>query len=51
MEKIKKFQAKYLKKEIPKFNVGDTVHVYVKIKEEGKTRIQVFEGIVIKKKD
>ena len=33
-----------------RFNVGDTVRVHVKIKEEGKTRTQVFEGIVIKKK-
>ena len=32
-----------------KFNVGDTVRVHVKIKEEGKTRTQVFEGIVIKR--
>ena len=30
--------------------VGDTVRVYVRIKEEGKTRIQVFEGVAIKKK-
>lgn len=37
-------------KEDPKFGIGDTVLVYVKIKEEGKTRIQVFEGIVIRKK-
>jgi len=33
-----------------RFNVGDTVCVHVKIKEEGKTRTQVFEGIVIKRK-
>lgn len=31
------------------FNVGDTVRVFQKIKEEeGKERIQVFEGIVIR---
>ena len=30
--------------------VGDTVRVYVRIKEEGKTRIQVFEGVAIKRK-
>ncbi|UCD55836.1 MAG: 50S ribosomal protein L19 [Candidatus Omnitrophota bacterium] len=33
-----------------KIKIGDTVRVYVKIKEEGKTRTQVFEGIAIKKK-
>jgi len=40
-------EAKYLKKDIPKFNVGDTVDVQLKIVEEGKTRLQTFEGIVI----
>jgi large subunit ribosomal protein L19 len=39
-----------VKQEISKFNVGDTVLVYVKIKEEGKTRIQSFEGVVIRRK-
>ena len=33
-----------------KVKVGDTVRVYVRIKEEGKTRIQVFEGVAIKRK-
>ena len=47
---IRHIEEKYTKKEIPKFNIGDTVSVYVRIQEEGKTRIQVFEGIVIKKK-
>jgi len=32
------------------FRPGDKVRVYVKIKEKDKERIQVFEGIVIKKK-
>ena len=50
MNKLKGFEEKYLKKDIPKFNVGDTIHVYVKIKEEEKTRTQVFDGTVIKKK-
>ena len=40
-------EAKYLKKEIPKFNIGDTVDVQIKIVEEGKTRLQTFEGTVI----
>lgn len=50
MNKLKGFEEKYLKKDAPKFNVGDTVLVHVKIKEEDKTRIQVFDGIVIRKK-
>jgi large subunit ribosomal protein L19 len=40
-------EAQYLKKEIPDFNIGDTVDVQVKIVEEGKTRAQSFEGVVI----
>jgi large subunit ribosomal protein L19 len=40
-------EAKYLKKDMPKFNIGDTVDVQLKIVEEGKSRIQTFEGIVI----
>lgn len=35
---------------IPDFNVGDTVDVYVKIKEGDKERIQVFSGTVIRKR-
>ena len=50
MKKIKDLEAKYMKKDVPQFSIGDTVSVYVRIKEEGKTRTQVFEGIVIRKK-
>ena len=50
MEKMKHFEGKYLKKEVPKFNIGDTVLVHVKIKEGDKTRVQVFEGVVIRRK-
>ena len=38
-----------LKAEVPEFRVGDTVKVYGKIKEGNRERIQVFEGLVIKK--
>jgi len=50
MDKIRGIEEKYLKKDIPKFNVGDTARVYMKIVEEGKTRIQAFEGVVIARK-
>lgn len=36
-------------KEVPDFNAGDTVKVYVKIKEGARERIQMFEGLVIKR--
>ena len=39
------------KKELPKFNIGDTLRVYVKIQEsEDKFRLQPFEGICIRKR-
>ena len=49
MDKIGIIESKYLKKDILKFNVGDTVRVYVKIPEEDRVRLQAFEGVVIKK--
>ena len=48
-EIIKSLEAAQLKAEVPSFSVGDTVKVYAKIKEGNRERIQVFEGIVIKK--
>ena len=47
---IKLVEAAHLKKDITQFNVGDTVDVLVRIIEEGKTRAQTFEGVVIAKK-
>ena len=48
MDKMQKLvEAKFLKKDMPQFNIGDTVDVQLKIVEEGKSRIQTFEGIVI----
>jgi large subunit ribosomal protein L19 len=36
--------------QIPEFRVGDTVRVHSKISEGDKERIQIFEGVVIRKK-
>ena len=47
---IKSVQEKYLRKDIPDFRPGDTVRVYQKVKEGDKERIQVFEGVVIRKR-
>ena len=41
----------YIKKEVPAFNVGDTVKVHVKIKEGNRERIQIFEGFVLKRQN
>lgn len=48
---IKEIEAEQIKKELPVFNVGDTVRVDVRIKEGNKERIQAFEGTVIKKQN
>ncbi len=47
MEKIQAFVNEQLKTEVPQFGIGDTVKVYVRIKEGEKDRIQMFEGTVI----
>ena len=48
-EIIKKIEEEQLKKDVPQFRVGDTVMVYGKINEGNRERIQVFEGVVLKK--
>ena len=45
---IKGIEDAQLREKPLEFNVGDTVKVYAEIKEGEKTRIQVFEGTVIK---
>lgn len=49
MDIIKSIEHEQLKNKIPDLRVGDTVRVHVKIKEGNRERIQVFEGIIIKK--
>ena len=39
-----------LRTDLPQLNVGDTVHVYIKVKEGTRERIQMFEGTIIAKK-
>ncbi len=49
-ELMKVVQEKYTRTDIPEFRPGDTVRVYVKVKEGDKERIQAFEGVVIRKR-
>ena len=48
-EIIRSIEAEQLKADVTEFAVGDTVKVYGKIKEGNRERIQVFEGIVLKR--
>jgi large subunit ribosomal protein L19 len=41
----------YVREDIPKFNVGDTVKVHIKIKEGSRERVQIFEGFVLKRQN
>lgn len=50
MDKIKLIEEQFTKRELPKFNVGDTVRILTKIPEgPDKVRLHPFEGIVIAK--
>jgi large subunit ribosomal protein L19 len=48
-EIIKEIEKEQLKTDITPFEVGDTIRVYSKVKEGNRERLQMFEGIVIKK--
>ena len=49
-ELMEAVESKSIKKEIPYFEIGDTVDVHCKIEEGNKTRVQVFSGTVIARK-
>ena len=49
MDIIKSIEHEQLKNKIPDLKVGNTVRVHQRIKEGNRERIQVFEGIIIKK--
>lgn len=49
MDLVKIIEQDQLRKDIPSFNVGDTVKVHVKVKEGTRERVQVYEGTVLKR--
>ena len=51
MDIIKSIEHEQLKSKIPDIKIGDTVRVHQRVKEGNRERIQVFEGIVIKKQN
>lgn len=50
MNLIHSLEQEQIKKDIVKFNPGDTVRVHVKVIEGARERIQVFEGVVIRRR-
>ena len=50
MNQLERIQRSLQKKVVPRFEIGDTVRVHVKVVEGEKERIQVYEGAVIARK-
>lgn len=50
MNIVEMVEQPYLRNDVPAFHIGDTVKVYVKIKEGDKERVQMYEGVVIARK-
>lgn len=51
MELIKNLEKEMIRMDLPSFSAGDTIKVHVKIREGEKERIQVFQGVVISKRN
>jgi len=51
MDIMNAITQEYKKNDIPEFGIGDTVKVYIKIKEGSRERVQLFEGFVLKKQN
>ncbi len=50
MDVLKAITQEQIRTDLPKLQIGDTVKLYVKIREGNKERVQMFEGTVISKK-
>ena len=50
-EIIRSIEAKQIRSDMPQFDVGDTVRVWVKVVEGNRERLQAFEGTVIAKRN
>ena len=46
---LREYQARYMKRRVPIFHVGDTVEVHYRIREKDKERVQRFQGTVIRR--
>lgn len=50
-EILKAIEQEQIRTDLPEFHVGDTIKVYVKIKEGTRERVQMFEGTVLKRQN
>jgi large subunit ribosomal protein L19 len=46
---LKEVEKRNMKDDLPPFSAGDTVKVHVRVVEGGRERVQVFEGVVIRR--
>ena len=51
MNQLDYLQMEQMREDIPDFKAGDTVRVHLRVREGDKERIQIFEGVVIKRKN
>ena len=51
MDRIEAIERAQLRDDIPAFGSGDTVKVHYKVVEAGRERIQIFQGVVIKRQN
>ncbi len=49
MDILQQITQEQIRTDLPELNIGDTVRVYVKVKEGSRERLQMFEGTIIKK--
>ena len=49
MEILRAIEAQHIKADLPDFGAGDTVIVHIKVTEGKRERIQIFEGVIIKR--
>lgn len=47
MNIIDQIESRYLRMDVPQFRAGDTLRVYVRIREGEKERLQAYEGVCI----
>ncbi|MBN2496377.1 MAG: 50S ribosomal protein L19 [Deltaproteobacteria bacterium] len=50
MRTLQEIENDYLKKEVDEFRIGDTVKVHLRVVEGEKERVQIFQGVVIRRR-
>lgn len=51
MEIIRAIEQEQLRSDLPNFSAGDSVKVHIRVREGKRERIQIFEGVVLKRQN